>query len=63
MTVRDENVERCREVREKLVQQYGGLAGWFRHLQAKCRKRESERSALSRRGKAATAKSRVRRAS
>jgi hypothetical protein len=49
MTVRDENVERVRETREALLERYGGLEGWFRHLQARNRKREQARGRVSRR--------------
>ena len=64
MTVRDENVELVRETREALLQQYGGLKGWFRHLQARNRKRELAQAARSRRkAKSRAAKSGTRRAS
>jgi hypothetical protein len=49
MTVHDENVERVRETREALLERYGGLEGWFRHLQARNRKREKTLARGSRR--------------
>lgn len=49
MTVRDENVERVRETRKALLQRYGGLEGWFRHLQTRNRKREQALARGSRR--------------
>jgi hypothetical protein len=38
-------VERCRRVREELIQQYGGLEGLFRKLEAMDREREKTRTA------------------
>jgi hypothetical protein len=42
MPIRDENVEAVRAAREALVRKYGGLRGWFRHLQQLDRKRGSQ---------------------
>ncbi len=37
--VRDENVEAVRAARQALLRKYGGLDGWFRHLQQRDRRR------------------------
>ncbi len=38
-------VERCRRVRQELVEQYGGLEGLFRKLEAMDRERKTSRIA------------------
>ena len=43
MTIRDENVEAVREARESLVKKFGGLDGWFRHLQTLDRRRAARK--------------------
>ena len=47
MTIRDENVEAVREARESQLKKFGGLDGWFRHLQARDRKRTAQGRAAS----------------
>jgi hypothetical protein len=49
MTICDENVEAVREARESLVKKYGGLNGWFRHLQTLDRRRAARRRTDARR--------------
>ena len=39
MAIQDQNVEAARAARESLVHKFGGIAGWFRHLQDRDRKR------------------------
>ncbi len=57
MPVRDENVEAVRAAREHLVRKYGGLRGWFRHLQQLDRRRDAQAVAARQdRTKAATKK-------
>jgi len=45
MAIKDENVEAVRAVRQSLARKYGGLSGWFRHLQDRDRKRQSSATA------------------
>jgi hypothetical protein len=45
MALRDENVEAVRDARESLVRKYGGLSGWFRHLQRRDQKRTTSAGA------------------
>ena len=64
MTIRDENVEAVREARELQLKKFGGLDGWFRHLQARDRQRAAQGRAAPRKGGAeATRKPRRRAAS
>jgi hypothetical protein len=58
MTIRDENVEAVREARESQLK-FGGLDGWFRHLQARDRQRAAQGRAAS--GKRSTDSTRKRR--
>jgi hypothetical protein len=51
MAVLDENVEAVRAARESLVRKYGGLRGWFRHLQQLDRQREKQAAARQRKPK------------
>ncbi len=44
MPVQDENVEAVRAARGALIGKYGGLRGWFRHLQQLVRKRRAPAS-------------------
>jgi len=48
MPIRDENVEAVRAAREALLRKYGGLHGWFRHLQ-QCDRRRKRATADRRR--------------
>lgn len=41
MALKDENVEAIRAARQSLARKFGGLAGWFRHLQDRDRKRQA----------------------
>ncbi len=40
MAIRDENVEVVRDARQSLCRKFGGLRGWFRHLQQRDRRRK-----------------------
>ncbi len=51
MALRDENVEAVRAARDLLLRKYGGLHGWFRHLQSLDRRRQAK---AARRKKGAT---------
>jgi hypothetical protein len=42
MALRDENVEAVRAARDSLLLKYGGLHGWFRHLQSLDRRRQAK---------------------
>jgi hypothetical protein len=41
MAVTDENLDRVHQARHALIKKYGGLDGWFRHLQAQDRRRRT----------------------
>jgi len=45
MALRDENVETVRAARESLARKFGGLKGWFRHLQERDPKRQARAGA------------------
>ncbi len=54
MSVRDENVEAVRAVRESLLRKYGGLRGWVRHLQQLDRRREAQGATTGRKPRKAS---------
>lgn len=56
MALRDENVEAVRDARESLVRKYGGLSGWFRHLQRRDQKRTAQGDSERRQRKSAVGK-------
>jgi hypothetical protein len=49
MPIQDENVEAVRSARESLCRKFGGLRGWFRHLQQRDRRRKTTPDADRRR--------------
>jgi hypothetical protein len=44
MPIQDENVEAVRNARESLCRKFGGLRGWFRHLQQRDVRRKARAS-------------------
>ena len=54
MALRDENVEAVRAARESLVRKFGGLDGWFGHLQKLDQQREAQALAKRRKRKKAS---------
>ena len=49
MAIRDENVEAVRDARQSLCRKFGGLRGWFRHLQQRDRRRNARTAGEKRR--------------
>jgi hypothetical protein len=52
MSIKDENVEAIRAARQSLTRKFSGLAGWFRHLQDRDRKRQAPAIASRKRASA-----------
>ena len=49
MPIRDENVKAVRDARQSLLRKFGGLRGWFRHLQQRNQRRKTSTPADRRR--------------
>ncbi len=56
MAIRDENVEAVRNARQSLCRKFGGLGGWFRHLQQRDQRRNTHAAAEARRRKSLAGK-------
>lgn len=52
MALKDENLEAVRAARKSLARKFGGLAGWFRHLQDRDQKRQARAIASRKRASA-----------